>query len=157
MKIICRGYLLVNFWYFKYDCIFFNTSSNGAELWEPFLNMFKILSVMIILTLIATRLSSFKQLVEGKLTIKNQIIALIIFSIIGIFASYFVIDVNGVPANVRDLVVVIGGFLGGPFVGIGSALISGILEIFNGRNNCITLCYCNYFCWCFWEFNILLE
>ena len=46
---------------------YFNKFANGESLWAPFLEMFKILSVILILTYIATKSKSFSQRSSGKL------------------------------------------------------------------------------------------
>ena len=116
---------------------YFNSSTNGQFLWAPFIDMFKVLSVLLIFTLIATRFKSFKDLLHGKTTIKNQIICIIIFGIIGILASRYTVNINGIPANVRCLIIMISGLFGGPIVGIPSALIAGSYNYMIGGTTAI--------------------
>ena len=105
---------------------YFNKSANGESLWAPFLEMFKMLSVMLILTFIATKSKSFKATVMGNISRKTIIWQVIIFSVLGILSSYFTLNVNGIPANARSLVVMIAALFGGPYVGIPVGLISGV-------------------------------
>ena len=49
-------------------------------------------------------------------------------------------DVNGVPANSRGLVVMISGLLGGPYVGIPVALISGLWRLNLGGPTAVACC-----------------
>ena len=105
---------------------YFNKSTNGESLWAPFLEMFRMLSVILILTYIATKSKSFKAIVKGDGSRKVLIQQVIICSVLGVLASYFTLDINGIPANARGLVVMIAGLLGGPYVGIPVGLISGI-------------------------------
>lgn len=44
---------------------YFNKSANGESVWAPFLEMFKMLSVILILTYIATKSKSFKAVIKG--------------------------------------------------------------------------------------------
>ena len=104
----------------------FHETSTWASLWDPYLDMFKILSAIILLTFVATKLPSFKEIYRGKISARNQIVMLLAFSLLGILASYFVVYSDGVPVNVRNLVISIAGFFGGPIVGIGSGLIAGV-------------------------------
>ena len=105
---------------------YFNKSANGESLWAPFLEMFRMLSVVLILTYIATKSKSFQALIRGNTSRKTIIWQIIICSILGILASYFTMDVNGVPANSRGLIVMISSMLGGPYVGIPVGIISGL-------------------------------
>lgn len=52
---------------------YFNKSANGESLWAPFLEMFRMLSVILILTFIATKSKSFKATVNGKISRKTII------------------------------------------------------------------------------------
>lgn len=111
---------------------YFNKSTNGESLWAPFLEMFRMLSVILILTFIATKSKTFNATVRGKISRKSIIWQIIIFSVLGILSSYFTLSVNGVPANARSLVVMIAALFGGPFVGIPVGLISGVWRYFLG-------------------------
>ena len=88
--------------------------------------MFRILSVILILTFLASKSKSFKLTAAGKNSWKTQAGQLFIFSILGIVASYFTLDVNGAPANARGILVVISAFFAGPNVGVPVGLISGL-------------------------------
>lgn len=105
---------------------YFNKSANGESLWAPFLEMFRMLSVVLILTYIATKSKSFKVIIRGQQSRKTIIWQIIIFSILGILASYCTMDVNGIPANARGLIVMISALLGGPYVGIPVGIIAGV-------------------------------
>lgn len=105
---------------------FFNKSINGESLWAPYLEMFRILSVVLILTFLATKTKSFKAVVRGDRSRKTIISQIILCSVLGILASYFTMDINGLPANARALVVMISGLLGGPYIGIPVGIISGV-------------------------------
>ena len=54
---------------------YFNKSANGESLWAPFLEMFRMLSVVLILTFIATKSKSFKATVRGKISKKKYYLA----------------------------------------------------------------------------------
>jgi LytS/YehU family sensor histidine kinase len=57
---------------------------------------------------------------------------IVICTTLAILASYFTMDVNGVPANARNLVVMISALLGGPYLGLPVAIISGVWRYFLG-------------------------
>ena len=76
---------------------YFNSSTHGQTFWEPYIEMFKIISVLLIFSLIATKFKSFKKVLQGNTTIEYQIIAIIIFSLLGIFASTIHFNINGIP------------------------------------------------------------
>ena len=105
---------------------YFNKSAHGESLWAPFLEMFRMLPVVLIITYIATKSKSFKAIVRGDRSRKTIFWQIVICGILGILASYFTMNVNGVPANSRGLIVMISALLGGPYVGIPVGLISGI-------------------------------
>ena len=105
---------------------YFNKSTNGESLWAPFLEMFRMLAVMLIFLFVATKSKSFKSLIEKKTSRRSQICLIIIFSILGILASYFTLDVFGAPANARGLIVMIAALAGGPVVGIPVGIIAGV-------------------------------
>lgn len=111
---------------------YFNKSTNTETFFAPYLDMFKVLSVMLILMLIATKTKPFQNMLKGKLTAKNQFLCLVIFTILGCLASKYHIYVGSTPANVRCLIMMVGGLFGGPFVGIPSAIISGGFRFIQG-------------------------
>ncbi|PWB85491.1 LytS/YhcK type 5TM receptor domain-containing protein [Methanobrevibacter thaueri] len=111
---------------------YFNKSTNGESLWAPFLEMFRMLSVVLILTYLATKSKSFRSIVKGEFTRKTILWQILICSVLGILASYFTMNVNGAPANARGLVVMIASLLGGPYLGIPVAIISGVWRYFLG-------------------------
>ena len=98
---------------------------NTASLFGSYLEMFKILCVILLFVLLSTQLKSMKEIIRGKYTKENILVCLIIFTLLGIFATLFHIDIDGTPANVRCMLVLISGLFGGPFVGIPVGLISG--------------------------------
>ena len=104
---------------------YFGGKLNIPTLLEPYLEMFKYLSAVLIFILIAINIKPFKAILNGKFTRKNQMTCLIIFTMIGLFASYVHMNINDTPANIRCLVVMISGLFGGPVVGIPVGIISG--------------------------------
>ena len=100
--------------------------SIDTSMFDSYFEMFKILCAVLIFVLLATNLKSFKEIIrEKKFTRKNQLVCLIVFVLVGLFASYCRVTINGTPANIRCLVVMISGLFGGPIVGIPVGIISG--------------------------------
>ena len=104
---------------------YFDGKVNKEMIFGPYLEMFKVLSVILIFMLLLAKLPSVREIVYGKRSKRNQLICLIIFAALGIFASRFHIYIDGAPANVRCMVVLVSGLFGGPVVGIPVGLISG--------------------------------
>lgn len=103
---------------------YFSEHANTAELFGPYLEMFRILSITIIFVLLATRLKPFKEIMYGKFSRRNLFVCFIIFTLLALYATHFSIDIDGAPANVRCMVVMISSLFGGPFVGIPVGIIS---------------------------------
>lgn len=104
---------------------YFGSKIDAKTYFGPYLEMFGILCGVLIFLILATNLKSFKEILLGNFTKKNQLKCLIIFAAIGLFASYAHVTVNDTPANIRCLIVMISGLFGGPIVGIPVGLISG--------------------------------
>jgi sigma-B regulation protein RsbU (phosphoserine phosphatase) len=93
--------------------------------------------VIFVLAYILTRLKYFTEIIDGKLTIKNQLILILIFGGISIYGSYSGVDIFGAVANVRDLGPMVAGLIGGPIVGLGAGLIGGLHRLSMGGFTCI--------------------
>lgn len=111
---------------------YFNKSTEFDSIVMPFLDMFKVLSVMLILTLIATKTKAFKGVISGKITRKTIVYCFIIFSILGVLSSIYYVNVDGTPSDVRNLIIMISGLFGGPYVGIPSGIIAGLFKYSQG-------------------------
>ena len=108
---------------------YFDSRVDAAAHFGPYLDMFGILCGVLIFAILSTHLKPFKEILSGKFTKKNQLICLIIFAMIGLFASYACVTINGAPANIRSLIVMISGLFGGPFVGIPVGIISAAYRL----------------------------
>lgn len=111
---------------------YFSAKANTAVILGSYLEMFRILCVILIFVLIALRLEPFKQIIRGDYSRRNLIVCFIIFAIFGISSSIFFIDVNGTPANVRCMVVMLSGMFGGPFVGVPVGIVSAAYRLYLG-------------------------
>jgi len=88
--------------------------------------------VIIVIAYLLSRLKYFTEVLDGKLTFKNQLILILIFGAIGIYATYSGFRVSGAIANVRDLAPMVAGLVGGPIVGLGAGLIAGLHRLTMG-------------------------
>lgn len=125
------GYLVI-IGLFSIILSYFNASTKTGEFIAPFLNMFKVLSVMLILVLIATRTRFFKNIMHKEYTITDLFFTCIIFCVLGCIASVYTIPVDNSYANVRNLIILIAGLFGGPFVGIPAGIVSGGFRFLEG-------------------------
>ena len=125
------GYLII-IGLFSIIISYFNKSTNTEAFFTPFLNMFKVLSVMLILMLVATKTGFFKNIMHDEFTRKDLFFACIIFCILGCIASEYTIMVDNSYANVRNLIILISGLFGGPFVGIPAGIVSGAFRFTAG-------------------------
>lgn len=88
--------------------------------------------VIVVAAYLITRTESFTELLDGRLTAKNQAAMALIFGGLSVFGTVSGVEVAGVVANVRDLGPVIGGLVGGPVVGLGAGLIGGGYRLLQG-------------------------
>ncbi len=93
--------------------------------------------VIFVMAYLLTRLRYFTEVLDGKLTIRNQLIMILIFGGISIYGSYSGVDIFGAIANVRDLGPMVAGLVGGPIVGLGAGLIGGLHRLTMGGFTCI--------------------
>ena len=104
---------------------YFDEMIDAHVLFGTYLDMFRVLCVVLIFVLLSVHLKPIKEIINRKFTRRNQIVCFILFALIGLFASHYHIFINETPANIRCLVVMISGLFGGPYVGIPVGIISG--------------------------------
>jgi len=68
----------------------------------------------------------FRKILNRRLGFNEKLLLILLFGLIGIFGTYTGIPVYGALANSRVLGPVVGGLLGGPWVGLGAGLIAGV-------------------------------
>ncbi len=71
-----------------------------------------------------------RALSEKKFSLKNKLVLIGIFSVVGILGTYWGIKVEEGIINTRAVGVIVGGLMGGPFVGFASGSIVGIHRVF---------------------------
>lgn len=84
------------------------------------------LGFIILLSYFVTRFPQLKRVIrKEKISWKETIFLSLVFGTIGVMGTYFGIPVHGALANSRVVGVVVGGLLGGPWVGLGAGIIAG--------------------------------
>ena len=85
------------------------------------------IGLLVVIAQILARFNKIKgYLVSEKHKLKEQVFMIIFFSIISILSTYMGYEVKGALANTRVIGVMAAGFIGGPIVGISTAIIAGI-------------------------------
>ncbi|MBE6500942.1 MAG: serine/threonine protein phosphatase [Methanobrevibacter thaueri] len=125
------GYLVI-IGIFSILISYFNQSTHSGAFFMPFLNMFKVLSVVLIFMLLATKTRFFYNIMHRKATRRDLFFAFVFFSVLGCLASRYTIPVNNSFANVRNLIIMIASLFGGPYVGIPACIVSAGFRFFEG-------------------------
>jgi len=88
------------------------------------------LGYIIVIAFFISRLKTLKQIVlKEKLGRFEILIFSLMFGAFGILGTYIGIDVRGAIANTRNIGVMVGGILCGPFVGVVAGIIAGLHRI----------------------------
>jgi sigma-B regulation protein RsbU (phosphoserine phosphatase) len=94
--------------------------------------------VVVAFAYVVTRTGFFAEILDKKLTFKNQAYLVLLFGARSIFGTYGGLQLpSGAIANIRDLGPMVAGLVGGPLVGLGAGLIGGIHRYFLGGFVCI--------------------
>jgi two-component system sensor histidine kinase LytS len=104
--------------------------------------LFERMGILLIVTFILTRIPLVRQLLDRKMSIMNTIYFICLFGLFGILGTYAGVVIEGgvisssfwiLPLHADQALahsalvgVVIGGLMGGPIVGIGAGLITGV-------------------------------
>lgn len=99
---------------------------------HTFLVLIEKVCVIVVVAYIISRTAFFREILQKKFTLKNQVLMIAAFGAISIFGSYSGINIMGALANVRDLAPMIAGLVGGPWIGLGVGLIGGVHRFFLG-------------------------
>lgn len=94
---------------------------------EIFKSVILNIGLLIIIAQVLARIHLVKRfLVRQKHTLREQGIMIVIFGTISILSTYMGVDVHGAIANTRVIAVMAASFIGGPVVGIGTAIIGSL-------------------------------
>jgi two-component system LytT family sensor kinase/two-component system sensor histidine kinase LytS len=111
-------------------------------MWDLLSQMLSRMTLIITIAFLITRLSMFRQMIYRNLSIKGIFVMIVLFGLFGVIGNYTAIVVNpeahvisnlwnpnlqmdNAIADTRNIGIIIGGLIGGPWVGLGSALIAG--------------------------------
>lgn len=111
-------------------------------MWDLLVQMLSRMTLIITIAFLITRLRIFRQMIYRDLNIKDSFIMIMLFGLFGVIGNYTAIVVNpeahmisnmwnpaletdNAIADTRNIGIIIGGLVGGPVVGLGSALIAG--------------------------------
>ncbi len=94
-------------------------------------DIFKLLSAILILVFFLGKVPSFKQMFFRKPSNLATFFLAVFFGICGIAGTYG-FPVENATANTRAVAVIVGGLVAGPLVGLGAGLIAGLHRLFLG-------------------------
>jgi two-component system LytT family sensor kinase/two-component system sensor histidine kinase LytS len=111
-------------------------------MWDLLSQMLSRMTLIITIAFLFTRLPIFRQMIYRDLNIKGSFVMIMLFGLFGVIGNYTAIVVNpdahvisnlwnpelqmdNAIADTRNIGIIIGGLVGGPIVGLGSALIAG--------------------------------
>ena len=125
---------------------YFNGIVNNNLVLEPFINMFNVLAIVLIVMIFSTRLKSVKAIIRHDYTRKNQIVCLIVFLILGVLSTFMTKNLGHSTANVRSMTIMIAGLFGGPFVGIPTAVLAAACRLFIGGPTALPCAISTFVC-----------
>ena len=108
---------------------YFNGIVNDSIVLEPFISMFNVLAIILIIMIFATRLKSIKAIIRRDYTQNDVFVCLFVFMVLVLLATFLTKNLGHSSANVRSMTVMIAGLFGGPIIGIPTAVVSCILRI----------------------------
>lgn len=111
---------------------YFNGIVNNSIVLEPFISMFNVLAIVLIVMICSTRLKSVKAMIRGDYERKELIVCLIVFLILGVLSTFLTKNLGHSTANVRSMTIMIAGLFGGPIIGIPTALLAAACRLFIG-------------------------
>lgn len=91
-----------------------------------FFQMAERMALIITIAFLLTRFKPLRRLLHQNIALKEKILLTLIFGAIAIFGTYSAIEIQGALANSRVIGAVVAGLLGGPAMGAGAGLISGL-------------------------------
>lgn len=68
----------------------------------------------------------FKRMLNARHSVTDMIVMAIVFGLFALYGTYSGVQTTGAIANIRNFGPMMGGLLGGPWVGLGAGLIGGI-------------------------------
>jgi phosphoserine phosphatase RsbU/P len=93
--------------------------------------------LVLVIFVLLFHIKFFKRILTEKTTFVDQIVLSLLFGAFAIYGTYSGVTTSGAIANIRNLGPMMGGLLGGPWVGLASGLIGGIHRYFLGGFTCV--------------------
>ena len=93
--------------------------------------------LVLVIFVLLFHIKFFKRMLTAKTTVLDQILLSVIFGAFAIYGTYSGVTTSGAIANIRNLGPMMGGLLGGPWVGLAAGLIGGIHRYFMGGFTCV--------------------
>ena len=97
-----------------------------------FVALVKRTGLLLVLAYLATRLEWFGDVLRGKVSLRAQLLLLVVFGALGIYGSMGGLLTMNTGANAGFIGPLVGGLLGGPLSGFGAGLIAGLQRYFYG-------------------------
>ena len=105
---------------------------------DTLIDLIKTACVVVAFAYVVTRTGFFAEILDKKLTVKNQVYLVLLFGALSIFGTYGgLLLPSGAIANIRDLGPMVAGLVAGPLVGFSAGLIGGVHRYFLGGFVCI--------------------
>jgi len=102
------------------------------SIWGILLRLLEQACLVIVVFYLLFQVKFFRRMQDGTTTILDQLILAVIFGALAVYGTYSGVQTSGAIANIRNLGPMIGGFLGGPWAGLGAGLIGGIHRYYMG-------------------------
>jgi len=102
--------------------------------------LFQLVCVLSVIAYLLSRTGTFREVVSGRLTWKNQAFLVLVFGALSVYGTYGAIEIMGAPVNVRDLGPMVAGLLGGPVAGLGAGLIGALYRSGMGGFTVVPCC-----------------
>jgi phosphoserine phosphatase RsbU/P len=96
---------------------------------DSFLVLIQLMGVIILVAYLLTRSRIFPEILDGKPTLRTQVILIVLFGALSIYGTLSGIEVEGAFINVRDLGPLVAGLLAGPYVGVAAGLIGAAFRL----------------------------
>jgi phosphoserine phosphatase RsbU/P len=82
--------------------------------------------LVLVVFLVLFHFKFFKRMAERKLNALDQLVLAALFGGFALYGTYSGIQTSGAIANIRNIGPMMGGLIGGPWVGLGAGFIGGI-------------------------------
>jgi two-component system sensor histidine kinase LytS len=96
-------------------------------------HLFQEMTVLLFMVFLLAKTKGFNSIMhKQEASSADKLLLTLLFGVIAILGTYTGMPVDGAIANTRAVGAVVGGLVGGPFVGAGAGLIAGVHRLFFG-------------------------